>query len=263
MNVNSHTALYSDLDIEYQQEYSGPYEDLRWETAHGIQIAGLKDGKITGFGRPMVIFGGACFQRVAIRRLWKVSQDIEYMDYLIDGNMSPVTQFLLEHGYEAVPYFTQVIDLTKSEKELKHDLRKSYKSLVEKYKEEIGVYFGIYGFRQIYKIICDGTRSNETWNIQDRMAMRDEAFSVLHYGRNAGVLFYVSGDYGYYASSKSDMNTHHLVWKAILECKKRGVKYLEMGEQVFTDDKAGNISKFKRGFGGETKTRLLVRRKDE
>ena len=52
---------------------------------------------------------------------------------------------------------------------------------------------------------------------------------------------------------------HVLQWETILELKKRGIAFYEIGEQVFgkthysdPDKKLINISRFKRGFGGYT-----------
>ena len=280
MNINDYTALYSPLDIEYQQEYSGPYEDLSMNGGAGICIAsshvnniGWRKSskscvhklplKITGYGRPVVIFGTDMFQRTAIRRLWKHNQDIAYMDYLVSGNMSPVTKFLLDKGYEAVLSYTQVINLQKTERELKHDLRKSYKSLITKDGYVSSDKLKVFTLKNIHVKVCGRhVRSHRSWYLQAVMVLRSEAFTCFDKSDDAGVLFYANGDWAYYACSKSlGPNTHHLIWKGMLELKARGVKYFEMGEQLFTDDKAGNISKFKRGFGGETKTRLLLRKK--
>ena len=110
-SVSTQTALYSELDKEYNQLMSGPYKDLG--------CAGLKDGRITGFWRPVV---GIYVEQLF--KLWSVSQDIYYMDFLENG-LSGVSKVLLLKGYTATPYYTQIIDLTKSEQELKRDLRKS------------------------------------------------------------------------------------------------------------------------------------------
>jgi len=78
-------------------------------------------------------------------------------------------------------------------------------------------------------------------------------------GASAAVMFYVAGDWAYYACGAARDNGHAAIWSAVLACKARGVKYVEMGEQVFCgDEKLVNISKFKRGFGGSTITRLLL-----
>ena len=57
--------------------------------------------------------------------------------------------------------------------------------------------------------------------------------------------------------SLENFNTHPLIWKSILKLKDLGCDSVDMGEQNFTSDKAGGISRFKAGFGGQAKVRLL------
>ena len=257
--VSMQTALYSDLDKEYNQAMSGPYEDMG--------NVGLKDGRITGFWRPVVGIDLA-----QLMHLWGRSQDIYYMDLLQNG-LSLTSKFLLAKGYVATPYYTQMIDLTKSEAELKCGLRKSYKSLVNK-NVIINDMDEITPFRRLHEKVKGVTRSQETWDIQQKMLWKHEAFCLTqtHFKskrnplpRNtitdAGVLVYYNEHIAYYASGCSMVDSHALMWQAILKAKELGCKRFEMGEQVFDDTKLGNISKFKRGFGGATEVRLILERK--
>jgi len=261
--IEKYTALYSDLDIEYSQVMSGPYEDICYRGDDAVVIAGLKDGRISGFWRPMVAFGDDKALKMQIESLWDVSQDIYYQDYLIDGKLSVISQFLLRHGYIARPYYTQIIDLTKTEEELHADLRKSYKSLVNKVSQA-----DIYSFNDIscVQMVHSVSRNQESWDVQKQMIESEAAFCI-DYAQNhgntcppyAGGIFYHNKYSCYYATgcSRSNVNTHPLLWKAILYAKKLGIKSFEMGEQLFSgEEKLVNISKFKRGFGGKTVMRL-------
>lgn len=249
--IEEHTALYSDLDRLYQQEYSGPYQDLSVKTEDGEIVVAIKDNKITGFGRPLVCFGTENFQLAQIERLWGVCPDIFYQDFLIDGAISPITKFLLKKGYRTEPYFTQIIDLTKTEEELHIDLRKSYTSLVH-CSVNIG---GIPVLRlSHYKRAGRKTRSDKTWEIQQQMIENFQAI-VLH-TMDSAALFYYNPISAYYAVSAGE-NGHSVIWRAIKEFKKINLEFLELGEQVFSGDtKEVNISHFKSGFGGICKIRL-------
>ncbi len=266
MRVSNFTALYSDLDVEYQQEYCGPFEDLSYKDIDGQIIAGLKDGLISGFGRSMVCIGGDKFQKQQIERLWEIAQDIEYMDFLVDGNLSPISKFLLQHGHKVIPYYTQIIDLRSDLPWRYHGLRRCYRQLVNRNAKWPDVVIGgsamLRNFKNLhFEVIGRKTRSDLTWDIQRKMVCNDQAF-VSGSGQ-AGCMFYHNDLWAYYAVSVAmpGINMHHLIWDAIKHLKDKGIRFLEMGEQVFSgNEKLMNISKFKRGFGGETKTRLILRK---
>ena len=251
------TPLYTKLDIEYQQVYSGPYEDVSTSKI----IAGIKEGRITGFGRPVIDFSAP---KEEIEKLWSISQKIWYRDYLTDG-LSEVSKFLLRKNILARPTYHQVIDLTKSESELHEGLRKSYKSLVNKgdsffIDSDIGwLYASVQKLH--HRVYGKATRSNETWAIQTAMMRQRELFALVEGDPeifSAG-LFYHNGYVCYYGvgCSLPGVDTHALVWKAILHAKEIGCKLFEIGEQYYNgDEKLQNIAKFKRGFGGRAVVRL-------
>ena len=270
-SLSTKTALYNRFDIAYNQEMSGPYTDLSVNDGNGKIIAGVKDGQVTGFWRPMLSSGTGL--KKYIKRLYDTCPNITYMDFLEDGCLSEVSLFLLQRGYKARPYFTQVIDLTQSIEQLHADLRKSYKSLVNK-----SAITSIMGDIEPYKrlhitVRGEQTRSDETWCIQQRMIWENRAFCLLQSEvvspvlaiSLAGGLFYYNNSCCYYASGtfSEGIDGHSLIWQAILHAKKLGCKTFEMGEQVFNgDEKLEGISKFKRGFGGRTETRLLIEKEE-
>ena len=268
------TPLYSDLDVSYNQAQSGRYEDLSHIDEDVCVIAGLKDGRISGFWRPMVALGKSKVVKAQMERLYNISNDIYLIDYLEGGIVSVATRFLLQKDLVARPFYTQIIDLTKTEEELHADLRKSYKSLINKDLEHISAGH-IPAFVDIvhhtHRIMHDmkETRSQETWDIQQQMVEAKQMFAVLDASKPAkrcwkvvgGALFWHNEHSCYYGvgCSLGGANSHAVIWKAILHAKELGCKTFEMGEQVFSgDDKLIGISKFKAGFGGQCLMRLLV-----
>ncbi len=275
MKIEKFTALYSPLDIEISQEISGQYEDLSYRDEDCHVIAGLKDNRISGFWRPMIAVGDNKSLKMHIERLYDICQDIFYMDFLIDGKLSVISQFLLRHGYKARPYYTQVIDLTKPCSELHSDLRKSYKSLVNK--RENLLRGSVSDFRILHEKDRGIKRSDKAWDIQEKMKENGRAFCILDdwSDTQAEIMIYYNDIWAYYASaaSKSGANSHACLWEGIKTCMAMGCKYFEMGEQVFSvgakmlggadkpkfaNKKDVDISLFKRGFGGESKVRLIL-----
>jgi hypothetical protein len=248
MKLEELTALYSPLDIEYSQVMSGPYEDLSYHGEDCRVIAGLKDGRISGFWRPVVAVGDDNSLKFHIERLYDICPNIYYMDFLINGKLSVISQFLLRHGHKARPYYTQIIDLTKDN--MHSALRKSYKSLVNKTNGLVPA--TVKEYQEIHFQTKGQTRPFASWVLQQKMLP-----VCMIQGRTGAMFHYYKGG-AYYWSAAGD-NNHAVVWACIQRLKGRGCKYVEMGEQVFSGNpKLVNISKFKRGFGGETKTRLIL-----
>ncbi len=266
--LREETCLLSSLDILYQNEYSGPYEDISHYGDDCIVIAALKGEKITGFGRPVIAVGESKPLKEQFQRLYNISHDILYIDYLEGGLVSAASKFLLQKGLAARPYFTQIIDLTKTEEELYSDLRKSYKQLArqgEPYRGNLS----LYDFRKLHIAVCGyETRTIKTWDIQYEMMKNHEAFLICEkFGDIRSGSFFMYNDYVcYYGVSASlpQVNTHPVIWRAIQTARNLGCKTLEMGEQIFSgNEKLVNISKFKAGFGGQCVMRLLIGEKDE
>lgn len=263
MKLSEITALYSDLDWQYNNAMSGPYIDYRAKTEDGETVAGLKDGKMSGAWRPMVCVGSDKWQKSEIRRLWEISQDIYFMDFLIDGKLSEVSRFLLKKGYRARPVYTQVIDLEKPLEVTKSELRKSYKSLVNK-NDGIKL-IDIHEYRTQHEIAKRKFRLEKTWKLQHLMKpiiLRQGDCAVMFYQNNEGL--------AYYASAVGD-NAHALIWEVIRRAYNFAFCFVELGEQVYrtgqimmdgkpASEKHVNIAMFKAGFGGRTVMRLILER---
>ncbi len=252
------TPLLSAMDVLYQQEYSGPYKDLSYSDNDCIVIAAVKKGVITGYGRPVVMIGTDKALKTQIERLYDVSQDICYMDFLENNRLSAVSRFLMQRGLSAVPYFTQMIDLRKTIEELHTHIRKSYKSICNK--SNVG--FSVMDVLRDVHIEMHGreTRSLETWKTQGKMISGGEAFVLADEHETAAALFYYNKFSAYYACAASrGGHTHPIIWEAIKILKERGCHTLELGEQTFWGhEKNINISRFKSGFGGSCRMRLLI-----
>lgn len=254
------TPLYSDIDIEYQQQYSGPYRDLGVCDDNCIVIAGQKNDQITGYGRPVVMIGTDRALKTHIERLYEISPRIVFMDFLENNRLSAVSRFLMQQGLVAEPYFTQIINLRKSEEELHAHIRKSYKSICNSKLIDFSV---IEVLRDVHlEMHGKATRNKQTWRLQDKMVSAGQAFVLSDKDETCAALFYYNKHSAYYAcsASRDGGRTHPLIWEAMKILKAKGVKALELGEQTyFGHQKNMNISRFKSGFGGECYTRLLIR----
>lgn len=267
MKLSEITPLYSPLDVEYSQAMSGPYRDLCMREDEYEIVAGLKNGRIDGFWRPMVAVGNETELKQRCEELWLLSQDWYYMDFLINGELSVVSKFLLEKGYRSRPVYTRVIDLSVPGRELHSSMRKSYKSLVNKCGNLD--YGQIKDYAPVHEVYGGHERPDATWDIQQKMIDNNEAF-VLTDGPDCSVLIYCNGKSAYYAGGRARGDMHAAVWHGgVVRSKIRGTKVFEFGEQVYhvgqvmmDGTRAGtkhiNISKFKAGFGGKTMTRLIL-----
>lgn len=245
--IKHFTALYSPLDIAYNQVMSGPYKDLSVKADDFEIIAGEKNGKVSGFWRPMVAIGDVR----GIIEDWDIES---YLDYLPLGNISSTTKYLLARGYKATAVYACVINLKCPQWS---EVRKSYKSLINNFKV-ISDDFQIYKERHI----LNHDRTNATYEIQRKMAENEQAYVVN--GESSSGLFYRNADWSYYASAvDGGEGLHGVIWNGILRAEKFGCLYMDLGDLIFSGDlKLKEISFFKTGFGGHIKTRLLLKRKD-
>ena len=221
-----------------------------------------------------------------------------YWDYLYDNEISFLGQYFMEKGACVTPYITQIIGLADIEKELHSKLRKSYKSLINWGRKNLEIKLldekiitpeDIEDYRLLHLHAAGRqTRSKRSWDLQYDMVVNREAFMLTGKLDNelvTGVFMLVGQVFCYYGISVSKRElfekpmSHILLWESIIQAKKRGCKYFELGEQVYPrqankvsyetyenifhilspTEKQLNIAKFKRGFGGETKVRLDIR----
>lgn len=182
--------------------------------------------------------------------------------FLVDGRYPPELQGTLLLGFELKEFY--IIDLTQDN--LKRNLRKSYKSLVNK---QGGIIFSstIYNLKQLHRYVTGRkTRSDETWDIQEDMIRAGEGFVVELYkdGTLISAAFFMTNQYCCYyavAASLKGVNSHPVIWSAIEYCKAEGLKRFELGEKLEGTEKEKNISKFKAGFGPILEKRLIEKEK--
>jgi hypothetical protein len=222
--------------------------------------------------------------KIFFREIDKIAHDINgtilYRDWMLNGELSCLSKYLLRQGAKATPIFSQVIDYTKEKATEKSSIRKSYKSLINwglrelkprVYDESNITWEHMNIFRQLHiEQAGRETRSEASWRKQYEMVRAGEAFAVC--GRiNDNVVsagLFIHGKYNCYyqvSASRRDMFQkplfHSLMWLAILHAKKLGCRWFEIGEQLYPNHpfdkppskKELGISDFKAGFGGETK----------
>ena len=209
--------------------------------------------------------------------LGKVNGKIIFRDYLINGNLSTISKYLLEKKGEAKQHFSQIIDLHNPHNLEKASMRKSYTSIINWGLRELNPQ--IYNSQNITRMLMDEfrklhikevgreTRSVQSWIRQLEMIQAGEAFIVLGVWKGelvSAAFFPCNFNHCYYGSPASRRDLfekpllHSLMWKAIHYAKEIGCRWFEVGEQVFPNSKLNptekemNISHFKAGFGGDT-----------
>jgi len=302
--------MLTPLDVEYSKEYArdSKFEDVSFiAEENGAPLMGVRAAvreypdsrkEISGFGRPISFLegkipdapqrdGAAGMVREELQNILSAHEKVEALYVEIRPTLSPVGRLLLDGGGKAAARFTQVINLTAPEAQLRSQIRKSYKSLLNWGTKNLQLRVldhsnvtaeAIEEFRQLHiEVAGRETRSKESWDWQLAMIRQQEAFLIL--GNLEGVLvtaalFIHSPNYCYYGVSASKRELfekplgHILLWTAILESKNLGCRLFELGDQYFPNHgeplptpKELNISGFKKGFGGDTMMRLEIRLK--
>lgn len=185
--------------------------------------------------------------------------------------------YMLKEIYEDRSSLSQILDLRKEENVLFSDIRKGHKSDIKKADYSITFFDKenitedvIKEYRRIYE--CDAgmvTRNSQMSHhylkfVQDGNGL--VGIAKKGHENVAVIIVTLYKDTAYYSSYAELTDKlehisvgHVLQWETILELKKRGIAFYEIGEQVFgkthysdPDKKLINISRFKRGFGGYT-----------
>ena len=217
------------------------------------------------------------FLRELICSIGYVHGKLRYRDFLLNGKMSFISEYLLSEGGKPITVFLRTIDLHQDEASLKKDIRKSYHSLINWGLRELHpvVYTcknisidHILMFRDLHILVSGReTRSRNSWIKQYDSIKNGEAFIVFGYLGDELVsagYFIISKTNCFYGVSASRRDLfdkpifHSLMWTAMLHAKQIGCHWFDMGEQFFSCDVNGNhptqkelgISKFKTGFGG-------------
>ena len=208
---------------------------------------------------------------------------VNYHDLCPQGGvLSDFAIFLLDSGYSGTPVYKQIIDLQLDENTLRKDIRKRYKTFINWGDQNLSITVHdqqntrpeiIEEFRQLHIAVAGKeTRSRESWHLQYREIMENVAFLIT--GRLDGqlvtaALFLHSPLYCYYGVGASIREmfdkplSHAIMWRSILEAKRRGCRLYEMGDMVDLyargySEKEKNIANFKRGFGGGAFLQLQI-----
>ena len=299
---------YSTLGIEYYREYCNTlsFKDLSFiimergvpvlafvASSHEITVGTIE---VAAFGQPS-FYVEALPHRAsgkAVRKILKkiIQQYIDnikngnfrYLDYLQGNNLSQMSRYLLGQGASVTPLFGQIIDLTQHVSQLRKEVRKSYKSLINWGLNNLGIRIfdasnasssALWDFRRLHIAVAGReTRSEESWNVQFRMIQNGNAFLVLGTMKDSletGAFFSLNKQSCYYGVSASNRDlfakpiSHAVIWTAMLYAKEQGCTNFIMGQQHYPGDvnhkpsqKELGISTFKRGFGGETKVSMEI-----
>ena len=299
--------LLTSLDVEYSKEYArdSKFEDVSFiAEENGVPLMGLRAAireqpdnrkEISGFGRPISFLegkipdapqrdGAAGMIREELQKILQAHENAAAFYCEIRPALSPVGRLLLDAGGKAKAHFTQIINLHAPETQLRSQIRKSYKSLLNWGSKNLALRVldhhnvtveAMEQFRQLHiEVAGRETRSARSWELQLEMIRQKEAFMILGdlEGRLVtAALFIHSSKYCYYGVSASKRELfekplgHAVLWTAILEAKKIGCQFFELGEQLFPNQsdppptpKELNISGFKKGFGGDTIVRVNI-----
>lgn len=186
--------------------------------------------------------------------------------------------YLTDFGYSDESSVCQLIDLSRENKYLWSDVRKSYKSLINRATKNF-IYETIssknYNFNKCEdyrKLHLNAagkqTRSLESFYLMYNMVKNNQAFIILIREKSgwavAAHFYYFLGAYCLYASSAidpdlpSDSGAGHLaLWQGVLTARQLGCRFIDMGQLWINSspsEKEKNIALFKRGFGGRTVT---------
>lgn len=165
---------------------------------------------------------------------------------------------------------------------IRSNLRKSYKSLVNKAIKNLDIRFlkdsneEIWiDFQKLHKSVAGRTtRSEETWNIQLKAISKGEAIFAYALDPNkkmiGGSLFYLTEAESFYAIGAYDRDLNHLFlghalqYSAMLELKRMGVRWHRLGlylteghDQISKKD--SSISYFKKGFSSHVVPNFILK----
>ena len=299
--------LGSPLDQEYMRAYLSnfSFRDLSMiASAGGRAVAGMQvtahslpDGQehIDFYGRPILlrkdrdadIATTEKAERMLAEELWRLRQSLNfpafhYLETCAQGRLSDFAVSLLKVGCTGVPVYKQIIDLELGDDDLRGDIRKSYRSLINWGEKHLAITVHDHGnttpeviedFRRLHiRVAGRETRSPETWRLQHRQVMENEGFIIT--GRLEGqlvtaALFIHSPSYCCYAVGASIREmfdkplSHAILWRSIVEAKQRGCRVYEMGDRwdLYPEkysDQEKNIAVFKSGFGGRAVLQLTI-----
>ena len=210
---------------------------------------------------------------------------IFYRDYSsIDGSLSVLSRMLLDMGGIPDVHYVQIIDLEKTIESIHSNLSKSCRNSVNwgKNNLDITVYdsknVSIENINKLRNLHIQEagreTRSKESWEIMYQMILLNNALLIEGSIDNNVVtssLFYLNRKVCLYAVSATQRSLfnkpigHAVLWEAICTAKNLNCKYFDSGgllynsHESFISPKQLNINRYKKNFGGETKSQLTIK----
>lgn len=202
----------------------------------------------------------------------------------LESKMPILCEFLLNKTKSYInPVTTRVINLSLSKDDLKRTIRKSYHSLINwglntmklEVHNSINIKWEtIESFRTLHiREAKRETRSLQTWRKQFEAISNGLAFCItgkLNEEIISAAYFLCPDKICYYGSSASRRDLfdkplgHAIIWEAILESKKRGVYFFNIGSTYefkfnkLATCKEKNIAFFKEGFGGNLVMNYII-----
>ncbi len=211
--------------------------------------------------------------------------------YLPNNEQNEISKIMKNQKYKFYNEKYLNLNLLNSELTLKKNIRKSYKSIINKEENKIiKIYISASNFdnhKNIFnewinlysKAILRGGKKFPSicYNLLIESIYNNEAILTLAYENNkilGGMLFNIQGDIAYYSSAANSIdiendNTrnigHNLMWNSILFLKSIQVSNLNFGvipskNKIDNDRKLQNILFFKTGFGAKINTQLSFER---
>lgn len=204
-------------------------------------------------------------------------------DLLFDGRMSCLSELVLRAGGQALPFFSQMIDLSLSEEEIRADLRGSLRNLVRRQRPDCGIELVTRenvtpGHRDLLRRLHLRQYGRELhtdsgWEALRRGVAAGSAFllfSSVNDEYACGAYFPYSGKYCHYSIGANDPTqygpglSYLLLWRAIEHSRELGCRLFEIGDRIYPGQhnhvaaKFHAISQFKAGFGSLVAARLDV-----
>ena len=201
-----------------------------------------------------------------------------------NSRLSFICEFLISlPGSKINCGMTRTIDLSKNEIHLKKTIRKSYHSLINWGLRELNI--EIHDTKNISWDIMDKfrklhieeskreTRSIRTWEKQFEAIKKGSSFCITAHtsqGLISAAYFILANNACYYGSSVSKRSlfdkpiNHAILWKGILESKRKGALLFDIGSTYLDESKfkfskkEKNIAYFKEGFGGKQNVNYII-----
>jgi hypothetical protein len=219
--------------------------------------------------------------KVAIKHLKQLMATSNAEFFYQESSQEPLSefgQFLLKQQYHIEPFFSQKVSLSLDEQQIFSGIRKIFRANIRWGEEHLRFKVldkstlspgDIVDFQQLHiEAAGKETRSDESWKLQERMILENEAFAIYGYLDNklvsTGLFPYNQHEcyYGVGAYNRTLFDkplAHALVWLAIKHAKGLGCQYFNFGESHFPGiatqgslptEKELAIAHFKQGFGG-------------